>query len=149
MLESRLASRLSADHGYTAPERMVAAAVPPSVDPGGEESDAVAANAVAPRDTVERAAVAMVSSHGDEDGPPAFDEAAESAFRAEARDRGEAVARPVAADNGEADDDGSKAMPKLDELVNRIPPEIRDVLDELFRARFVTVKRFPKKVLKG
>lgn len=66
---------------------------------------------------------------------------------AEARDRGEPLpakrAEPDAADEADA-----KALPPLDELVKRIPPEVRETLEDLFRARFVTVKRVPKKALK-
>lgn len=81
-----------------------------------------------------------------EDAPSAeFDEAAEAAFLAEAKERGEVVAPKAAA---EIDEPNPKALPPLDELVARIPPEVRDVLEDLFRARFVTVKRFPKKALK-
>jgi len=34
-------------------------------------------------------------------------------------------------------------------LVKRIPLATRDLLEELFRARFVTVKRVPKSALKS
>jgi hypothetical protein len=70
---------------------------------------------------------------------------AESAFRAEARSRGEVVV-PVRAQEPETTDSGP--LPPLEELVKRIPPEVREVLDELFRAKFVTVKRVPAKALK-
>jgi hypothetical protein len=73
------------------------------------------------------------------------DEMAESAFRAEARARGEPVV-PVKAQEAEAVESGP--LPPLDELVKRIPPEVREVLDELFRAKFVTVKRVPERALK-
>lgn len=81
-------------------------------------------------------------------GPPEFDEAAESAFLAEARDRGEAVvpAKPV---EESPDDVDPKALPPLDELVNRIPADVRETLDDLFRARFTTVRRLPRKVFKS
>lgn len=85
----------------------------------------------------------------DDDAPPPNwpDEAAESEFRAEARDRGEPVrvGREMenAADEPETDD-----LPRLDELVARIPTEVREALEDLFRARFVAVKRVPKKALK-
>lgn len=82
-----------------------------------------------------------------EDAPAAeFDEAAEAAFLSEARERGEVVAPKPAAEVEEAN---PKALPPLDELVAKIPADVRDVLEDLFRARFVTVKRFPKKALKG
>jgi hypothetical protein len=32
--------------------------------------------------------------------------------------------------------------------VKRIPPEVREVLDDLFRAKFTAVRRVPKKSLK-
>lgn len=40
-------------------------------------------------------------------------------------------------------------LPSLDELVQRIPAAAREALDELFRARFVGVKRIEKSVLKN
>lgn len=75
------------------------------------------------------------------------DEAAESSFLAEARNRGEAVAPPKPKEEV-ADDSEAKPLPSLDELVQRIPAEVREALEDLFRARFVTVKRVPKRALK-
>jgi hypothetical protein len=76
------------------------------------------------------------------------DESAESAFLSEARARGE----PVMADTATAElaeETDPKSLPPLEELVQRIPPEVREVLDDLFRARFTTVRRVPRKALKG
>jgi hypothetical protein len=79
--------------------------------------------------------------------PPLWpDEAAESEFRAEARARGEVVVSAKPRDDDEQAD--AKVLPPLDDLVKRIPANVREVLDELFRARFVTVKRVPKSALK-
>ena len=39
-------------------------------------------------------------------------------------------------------------LPPLDELVARIPAPTRELLDELFRARFLTVRRIPVSALK-
>ncbi len=75
------------------------------------------------------------------------DDSAESAFLAEARDRGEPLA-PARAKEEIADETDAKALPPLSELVNRIPAEVRETLEDLFRARFVTVKRVPKRALK-
>jgi hypothetical protein len=73
------------------------------------------------------------------------DEAAESAFIAEARDRGETVtAAPASAAVEESD---GKNLPSLDALVKRLSPEVRETLDDLFRAKFVSVRRVPKKAL--
>lgn len=82
----------------------------------------------------------------DEEGAPVFDEAAESAFRAEARERGETVVARVAGPEPEEAD--PKALPPLEQLVQKIPAEVRETLDELFRARFVRVARVPKSALK-
>jgi hypothetical protein len=73
------------------------------------------------------------------------DDSAEAAFLADARERGEVVvaARPAES----AEENESTPLPSLDDLVQRIPPEVREALEDLFRARFVTVKRVPKKVL--
>lgn len=85
----------------------------------------------------------------DDEPPPAWlDEQAESAFRAEARDRGESVFAPRPAEDA-AEEPETDALPKLDELVARIPAEVRETLEDLFRARFVAVKRVPKKTLKA
>lgn len=75
-----------------------------------------------------------------------IDEAAESAFLAEARERGEVVPKPSAVEPVEEAD--PKSLPKLEELVDRIPSDVREILEDLFRARFVSVKRIPKKALK-
>jgi hypothetical protein len=75
------------------------------------------------------------------------DETMESAFRAEALDRGEAVtiARlPVESD----EETGTAPLPPLDDLVKRIPPHVRETLDDLFRARFVAVRRVPERALR-
>jgi hypothetical protein len=86
----------------------------------------------------------------DDAGPNAHwpDVAAEAEFLAGARERGEPVvaAKPKPDDN---DETSSPSLPALDDLVQRIPAEVRDVLEDLFRARFVTVKRVPKKALKS
>ena len=85
---------------------------------------------------------------GEEEGPATWqDEAAESEYRAEARDRGEVVAPPKPKEEA-ADDSDAKPLPSLDELVQRIPADVRETLEDLFRARFVTVKRVPKQALK-
>jgi hypothetical protein len=78
------------------------------------------------------------------------DEAAESAFLAEARTNGETpqVATVTAAEPEVENETDGKELPPLDDLVKRIPPDVRDVLDDLFRAKFTGVRRVPKKSLK-
>lgn len=92
-------------------------------------------------------AAPVESAGASEEGePPIFDESAEAAFLAEARERGEKV--PVRAAEAVEEVSDGKALPQLDELVKRIPAEVREALDDLFRARFVTVRRVPAKALK-
>jgi hypothetical protein len=77
------------------------------------------------------------------------DEAAESAFLAETRGA-EAGAKPVVKAEVKMNEETSLApLPKLDELVNRIPAEARELLEELFRAKFTTVRRVKKSDLKA
>jgi hypothetical protein len=40
-------------------------------------------------------------------------------------------------------------LPPMEDLVKRIPAPVREVLDELFRPHFVTVKRIPQSALKN
>ncbi len=40
------------------------------------------------------------------------------------------------------------SLPPMEDLVKRIPMPARDLLEELFRAKFVTVKRLPQSALK-
>lgn len=79
----------------------------------------------------------------DEEGPP-LDVILGSAFRASP----EAVSIPPARDDLEHEreeaDRPSGAVPLLDDLVARIPADVRERLVELFRARFVKVARIPK-----
>lgn len=75
------------------------------------------------------------------------DEAAETAFRAEARERGEPEL-PVGAIVEAAEETDSKGLPALEDLVKKIPAESRELMDELFRAKFTGVRRVPAKALK-
>ncbi|MBI2516754.1 MAG: hypothetical protein HYV95_07535 [Opitutae bacterium] len=52
-------------------------------------------------------------------------------------------AAPVPAEDEQGD------LPPLDDLVQRIPAATRELIDELFRAKFITVKRVPKSALKN
>lgn len=48
-----------------------------------------------------------------------------------------------------AEEESTNGLPALEELVKRIPAEVLGTMDELFRAKFATVQRVPKKSLKG
>jgi len=41
------------------------------------------------------------------------------------------------------------SLPPMEDLVKRIPAPARELMEELFRARFVTVKRVPQSALKS
>jgi len=45
--------------------------------------------------------------------------------------------------------DEKSDLPPMEDLVKRIPAPARELMEELFRARFVTVKRVPQSALKG
>lgn len=76
------------------------------------------------------------------------DAAAEEAFLAEAKSRGEPVVRATRADDDE-EEKSAKHPPKLEELVEQIPAETRELMEDLFRARFVAVRRVKKADLKS
>ena len=40
------------------------------------------------------------------------------------------------------------SLPPMEDLVKRIPMPARDLMEELFRAKFITVKRLPQSALK-
>jgi hypothetical protein len=40
-------------------------------------------------------------------------------------------------------------LPPMEDLITRIPGAARELMEELFRARFITVKRIPKTALKN
>jgi hypothetical protein len=74
------------------------------------------------------------------------DEAAEAAFLGETQGSALPAAIPVA----EVEEKVTNTpLPKLDDLVNRIPMETRELLDELFRAKFTTVRRVKATDLKA
>lgn len=76
------------------------------------------------------------------------DAEAEAAFLAEARERGEPATAAGRQEEEPEPEPSRGELPPLDELVNRIPAEARELLDELFRARFVAVRRVKKADLK-
>jgi len=86
---------------------------------------------------------------GDE-APWPTDAASEGAFLAEARERGEAVVGvPVAATRAEEVEELKGPLPPLDEMIQQIPTAVREVLEELYRAKFTAVRRVPAKDLKS
>lgn len=88
----------------------------------------------------------------DDDGPVWPDEASESGMRVEVAERGETLNSKAAREAAEAAAEAAaekKNLPLLDDLINRIPADVRDTLEDLFRVKFVKVARVPKKVLKS
>jgi hypothetical protein len=87
-----------------------------------------------------------VSAPVSEGAPNAWpDESTEAAMVSELKSRGEPVIAVRAEPIEEID---PKKLPPLDELVKRLTPEVRETLDDLFRAKFVRVTRVPAKALK-
>ena len=87
----------------------------------------------------------------DEEGPVWPDEASESAMRVEVTERGETLNSKAARELAEAAAEAAaekKGLPSLDALVERIPADVRETLEDLFRVKFVKVARTPKKALK-
>ena len=129
-MESRLSARL-------------AAAAPSVRRPVAEPEAALRLPAEVPEEGAVAASSNPVSTEEDEPSLPA--EETERAMLAELRERGEAPVRRAAA---AAADEAPVRLPPLDELVKRIPPQVRETLDDLFRARFTGVRRVPAEALK-
>jgi hypothetical protein len=109
--------------------------------------------------SVEVAAIAAATATTGATGAPTFDEegpvwpdaAAESEIRAEVAERGETLNSKAARELAEAAAEAAaekKGLPSLDALVEKIPADVRDTLEDLFRVKFVKVARAPKKALK-
>ena len=77
------------------------------------------------------------------------DEAAETVFLEEQRASADEAATAVVSKAKEEQPELSLPLPALEELVNRLAPETLEMLDDLFRAKFVSVRRVPKDVLKS
>jgi hypothetical protein len=71
----------------------------------------------------------------------------EAAFLAQDGSEGQAYSLQPKTDSAEPVE-GDASLPPLEDLVKRIPAPARELMEELFRARFVTVKRVPKSALK-
>jgi len=69
----------------------------------------------------------------------------EAAFLAQEREMG--VVTP-ALTHAENPPEEKGDLPPMDDLVKRIPMPARDLMEELFRAKFITVKRIPQSALK-
>jgi hypothetical protein len=54
-----------------------------------------------------------------------------------------------ALEHTESAEEPKSDLPPMEDLVKRIPAPTRELMEELFRARFVTVKRLPKSALKS
>jgi hypothetical protein len=111
-----------------------------------------AGEAVGARAVLTAAPEATGSSLFGDDVPWPTDEGAEASFLPDARERGETevplaavAAEPSAKEESEAE---LGALPPLDELVQRIPAEVRDALEELYRVKFTAVRRVPAQALR-
>lgn len=122
----------------------------PPIKLGAPETSVVPSTTEIPEGSKRAASEALPIEAGpEESGGSAWpDESAEAAFLADARERGETVVAVKSGEEPPEETDG-KALPPLDELVKRISPEIRETLEDLFRARFVAVKRLPRKAFKA
>ncbi len=83
----------------------------------------------------------------DSDSPRWPDENEESSFISEQRAAGIPLvaSSPKLAEENELD---RQPLPKLDDLIARIPANVQQVLEDLFRAKFNAVRRVPVAALK-
>ena len=84
----------------------------------------------------------------DDDVPVGPSREEEAAFLSQDRASGEFHGGTPPSEHVEAES-GDASLPPMEDLVKRIPGPARELMEELFRARFVTVKRLPKSALKA
>ena len=85
----------------------------------------------------------------DADGSPWFDSSGEDAYLGE-QARTVAAAEPPPRSNADDEEDAAdaaagKELPPMDTLVARVPAEARQILEDLFNARFVKVRKILRK----
>ncbi len=104
-------------------------------------------------DVLDEAVAAVIPSSNagegsfDADNPRWPDEGEERSFISEQHATGAPVAptSPKAAEENELD---RQPLPQLEDLIARIPGNVRDVLEDLFRAKFNAVRRAQVSALK-
>jgi hypothetical protein len=132
-LGAALAAGASARGSVTPAENAGASSQPPEAETEAVEPD-LAASATA-------VGVAVAPMTGGEEAPWPTDEAGEAGFAAAVREPPAASVTPVAVDESKV------PLPALDTLVHRIPAEVREALEDLFRAKFTAVRRVPARFL--
>ncbi len=98
--------------------------------------------------TIDTSAPARPAAEDAPDWPPPDVEAAMSAEAAE-RDGGSGRAAPSRRAREAAETLDGGPLPSIDELMSQVPAPVLEQLEELFRAKFQTVKRVPAAVLKS
>lgn len=147
MLERRLIEALAVTAQLPVVVRMSPAQTASGMEPLPPEASE--AFGVAPLSAA-MVAAASASTHGTlfgDEAPWPTDEVRETVFMAEARERGETIPIKAVAAREEAESE-TGPLPALDEMVQRIPAEVREVLEELYRAKFTAVRRVPMKFMK-
>lgn len=118
-----------------------AATTPPDFEEGAVSDVTDAADVAEPID----------GGASDDEGPRWPDEATESAFLSGQTPRLAEISVPLAKDPAPKSEKEplNVPLPPLQTLVDRIPAEARETLEDLFRARFVSVKRVQAENLKA
>ena len=88
------------------------------------------------------------ASPAEDSGPIGPSAEEEAALLAADPSNEQAYSLPPKADSSPEPEPGAVSLPPMEDLVKRIPGPARELIEELFRARFVTVKRVPKSALK-
>ena len=90
----------------------------------------------------------VATSSADDGAPVGPSTEEEASFLAEQRETG-GLPPPLQIARTETVEKEAGPLPPLEDLVNQIPAATRELMDQLFRAKFVTVRRIPESALKG
>jgi len=85
----------------------------------------------------------------DQDMAPWPDEAMEAAMSAEVSEREGPAKKPTKKEREHAETLDGPPLPKLEEMIATVPADLQEKMDELFRAKFQSVRRVPAATLKN
>jgi hypothetical protein len=116
-----------------------------STEPGAAPAPSVTGSADGDDWGGAQAAVAS-APNGDDDAGPPLDQL-ESQMQAEVSGGNARPSKSTARPVQEEPEKAPAVLPALDSLVERIPAEVKETLEELFRVRFQAVRQIPRKAL--
>jgi hypothetical protein len=148
-LEARLATVLADDLKAAEVRAAALAAKPIAINSALDRKES--GGPITP--TVNRTAPEPEPVATEDDGTPWMDAEREAAMQAaievEEAERSASKAKPSRRQTEAAETLDGGPLPELDDMIAKVPADLQEKMDDLFRAKFQTVKRVPAAVLKS